>query len=493
MTRWTHLFILLTLPMLTGCNAIKNLIAQALQAYGVTVDVTGTVNFEGLEPDAVSVDIFAPSNNPDGFDDRHCDKVEKEVAGETILVQEDPGCYGRINMIELTSPSTDLDGNELIVDFDGSDFTVEDVPIDFGFIVQVSGDDPSITCTFDFVGYNERTKLTTVETMVTIETEIDDLDILSFELPKAAELFCYDEKPFDEDDVKVVEPVEDEDLVNNGGHLVTPGDTSGSWTSFIVGELDRHHMPEDIWTGGDGLLSGTIDLTDGSKDANYDCRDIPGADTFGGEFPDRLVLIAETDSDQDTAFVRVEYGKGDDVDIRTFEAELRNGKLVQAVPMTGGPARVQVDLNDALDGVGESQVGSFCQSADENARQMVVYATWNEKSDIDLEVLVDDMPAAWYCAPETHGVMVITNDKGYGAEAYSSMATVWEGGSDETYELKVHNYDGNATDVLVRMVYTAPTGETCDFSVEGTVPANDWWVAGSFGPDTNCLADLMAR
>jgi hypothetical protein len=484
-----RLVVFLCLPFLTGCNAIRNLIAEALQGYGVTVDVTGTVDFNGLEPDSIRVDIFAPSANPDGFDERYCPKVEQEIEGQTVMVQEDVDCYGRINMMELNSPSTDVDGGELQIDYDSGEFVVKDVPIDFGFIVQVAADDPSVVCTFDFVGYNENTKLTNIRDMVTLETEIDDTDVFSFELPRTAELFCYEEGSFNPDDVKTKEAVEDASLVDGDGHLVTPSDdTKGSWSSFKMGTLDRHHMPEDIWSGGVGLLQDPIDLTEESKKWEMNCDDLPGADPWAGEFPDRIVIVAETDSDQETAFVRVEYGAGDNKDTRTFKAQVENGMLVQAIPMTGGPARVQLDLNDALDGQGESQVAEFCGDASESSRQMVAYATWNGAADIDLEVLVDDMPAAWYCAPESHGVMVITNEKGHGVEAYSSKSTVWEGGSDEEYELKIHNYDGAEADVAVRVVYTGPSGQTCDFSVEGTVAANDWWVAGTIGPDTECLA-----
>ncbi len=499
------------LPLLLGCNDLKGLVAKAISDAGVGVDIEGAVQVKGDPPSALRFTLFAPSLNPDGFDPDVCPKLETSVAGETVLSPE-PDCYGRINMLELTTPSAAEDGGELVVKLKGDDFVIEDVPFDFGYVLEVTGDDPTVMCTTDYVGYDPDTKLTTTDSLVSLDLdELElELDVPAYTLSRKARIFCVSEESAGDLDLSDIATREDKDHpdapLDDEGSLKDPpadGAPQESWPLVRVGLLDRHYMPEDILRYAEkdgtvadlgGYLDELADITEGGQTMPLDCKGLPGASATGGDYPDRVIIAADVETDADTAFVRVQYGSGDEGDIRTFETPVVNGTIVQAVPMTGGFAKLQLDTNADLDGVGESPVATFCEENDPASRQMLVTTTWNSTSDVDLEVLADGMPASWYCAPEGHGLMVLTSEKGYGVEAYSSGDTTWEGGSDLVYDVKVHHYTLGAepTEVTVRVVYTDPqTLEVCDFSAKRTLAADEWWVVGSFGPGLACPKDLM--
>ena len=53
---------------LSGCDAVKD----AIDAAGITVNVVGTLNVDGDEPEGRSVVLYTPTDNPDAFDDSVC-------------------------------------------------------------------------------------------------------------------------------------------------------------------------------------------------------------------------------------------------------------------------------------------------------------------------------------------------------------------------------------------------------------------------------------
>ena len=160
---------------LTGCDAVKD----AIDAAGVTVNVVGTLNIDGDEPDNRSVVLYTPTDNPDAFDSSVC----------TVEGTEVPGCSGRIDVSKLNTPV-----DQGATTWDGNSFTVEDVTLssDLGFVAVLTGSGTA-TCTQDVIGFDETTKLVTLESMITLDVDLSDptaTDVTEFSLPRDGNVRC---------------------------------------------------------------------------------------------------------------------------------------------------------------------------------------------------------------------------------------------------------------------------------------------------------------
>ena len=160
---------------LTGCEAVKDAIDEA----GVTVNVVGNLSIDGDEPDNRIVTLYTPTDNPDAFDSSACMVDGMEV----------PGCSGRIDVSLLDTPV-----DQGATTWSGDSFTVEDVSLfsDLGFIAVPTGSG-NASCTQDIIGFDQTTKLVTLESMVTLSIDLSDptaTDVTEFTMPRDGQIRC---------------------------------------------------------------------------------------------------------------------------------------------------------------------------------------------------------------------------------------------------------------------------------------------------------------
>ena len=452
---------------LTGCDAVKD----AIDAAGVTVNVVGTLNIDGDEPDNRSVVLYTPTDNPDAFDDSVC----------TVEGVEVPGCSGRIDVSKLDTPV-----DQGSTSWDGNNFTVEDVTLssDLGFVAVLTGSGTS-TCTQDVIGFDETTKLVTLESMITLDVDLSDptaTDVTEFTLPRNGNIRCAapvteptpppaeDVPPPEEPPAEVLDEVLEE---AEDGTVSISGD-GVDWTSFTIS---------------DG--SNTADASEAavtSDDNPISCSEEDGIAPV-------LTLQATAGDDSLTeAFVRIQVGEAvDGVPVYlTDRVKVSGGDINWSISLPGGYAVVQVDTNEELDGVGESLPIEFCQPEELPPQELWVNTTW-DKDDTDIDTHVTELGSlseiAYYSSRRDWGSLDIDVIYGYGPENVKSAADY---SSDVGYEVKIHYYSdhGNgATDTTVRVVYVDPTtNEVCDIIATQTMDmsGSDWWTVGTFGPGFVC-------
>ena len=455
---------------LSGCDSAKEAVDAALDAAGVTVTVVGTLNVSGDEPENRSVVLYAPVDNPDAFDSSVCNFDTPEGPVET------PGCSGRVDVSKLTTPV-----DQGSTTWDGDNFTVADVSLssDIGFIAVLTGSGGS-TCTQDIVGFDQITKLVTVASMVTIDVDMEDptaTDVTEFVMPRDGNIRCAapvtEPTPPPAEEIPPPEEPEPDAVVvdEETGSTSISGDGL-SWSSFTIS---------------DG--TNTADASEGA--VSSDDNPITCADGIAPV----LTLEAATDEDITEAFVRIQVGEaaeGEDPVYLTDRVKVSGGNINWSISLPGGYAVVQVDTNEALDGVGESLPIEFCQPEELPPQELWVNTTW-DMDDTDIDTHVTELGSmeeiAYYSSTRDWGSLDIDVIYGYGPENVKSADDGYS--SDAGYEVKIHYYSdhGNgATDTTVRVVYVDPTtNEVCDIIATQTMSATgDWWTVGTFGPGFIC-------
>jgi hypothetical protein len=432
---------------LTGCDALKD----AIDALGITVDVTGTLVVNGDEPTNRTVTLYSPSDNPAAFDTSVCPMVEGEVA---------PGCSGRVDTSKLTTPV-----ETGATQWSGDNFTVKSATIssDGGFIASLSGDGGA-TCSTGFAGINNTTKIVDASSMITIEIDGAETDISTFALPDTVTIRC---------DAPIEEPVvEEPDVpeVPDAGEDIT-GDGDG-WTSFSIS---------------DGTA--TADASNAAlafADHDIDC----GGDTVIAPV---LNLEAMCDGCGDVAYIRTQFGYGDDAIFTTDATPVAaDGSVSATISLPGGYAVVGLDSDADLDGVGESYTITFCEPEDKPAQEIWIATSWDlDDSDIDTWTVnnVTGESVGWSSSSSSWGSLDVDDTNGHGPENIKSFPE-YVGGE---YEVKIHYWSdhGNGnTNTTVRVVYVDPdTDEVCDVTVTQEMvdtSETEWWTVGMFGPGLAC-------
>ena len=451
---------------LSGCDAVKD----AIDAAGITVNVVGTLNVSGDEPENRSVVLYTATDNPDAFDASVC----------TIEGTEVPGCSGRIDVSKLDTPV-----DQGATSWDGNNFTVEDVTLssDLGFVAVLTGSG-GVSCTQDIIGFDETTKLVTVETMITLDVDLSDptsTDVTEFPMPREGNIRCAapvteptppaaDALPEPEEPPEeVLEEVTDED-----GSI--GGSDDGAWTAFAISE-----------PGGE-----TADASAGavsSDDNPIACSEDEGI------APVLNLTATAADTSLTEAYVRIQVGEAvDGVPVYlTDVVKVSGGEINWKISLPGGYSVVQVDTNADLDGEGESFAIEFCQPDEAPPQELWVNTTWDlDDSDIDTHVteLGSMQEIAYYSSRRDWGSLDIDVIYGYGPENVKSTPGY---SSDAGYEVKIHYYSdhGNGpTDTTVRVVYVDPTsGDVCDIIATQEMRMGggaDWWTVGTFGPGLAC-------
>lgn len=428
-------FALLLLAPLAGCDVASDLIR---------VNVTGSVDVDGTAPAAYSLQLYSYNDNKAAFDTSYC------------FDSSDGDCYGRVKVGELNTPAQGSDGGDLPVEWDGEEFTLSDVPADLLYVLVATGDDGSVICSTDVVGFDERTKVVTAASAITLSTD-EGLD--TFTLPRPVRLVC--DAAATEPDAPANEPGGDP-----GGDDIPAGDDpSASWSSFQI--TDKN---------GGAIYA---DATSANATADVECN---------SNFPSVLqVKATAADAAQDTAFLRIQFGSGDAATFRTMEVPIVGGEIDQSFSLTGGYAVVQLDFDENLDGNGESYTVSFCDRADPPAQEMLVLLSWDkDDTDVDTHIFSQGSEVAYYSLSQPWGDLDIDDVDGFGPETFTSKPGV-EG---NLYEVKVHYYSdhGNGSTVATARVlyYDASTGETCDITASQSMNAYEWWNVGVFGPGLAC-------
>jgi hypothetical protein len=450
---------------LSGCDAVKD----AIDAAGITVNVVGTLAVAGDEPDGRSVVLYTPTDNPDAFDASVC----------TVEGVEVPGCSGRIDVSKLTTPV-----DQGATSWDGDSFTVADVTLssDLGFVAVLTGSGGA-SCTQDIIGFDETTKLVTLESMITIDIDLSDpaaTDVTEFVMPRDGNIRC--EEPVTEP----TPPPEEE--------IAPPEEPPAE----VLEEVTEVAEDGSVSISGDGADWLSFSISDGTNTADASDAAVTGTDNpincADGIAP-VLTLTASTDSEITEAFVRIQVGEAvDGVPVYlTDTVKVSGGDINWKISLPGGYAVVQVDTDADLNGVGESLPIEFCTPAELPAQELWVNTTWDlDDSDIDTHVteLGSMSEIAYYSSSRDWGSLDIDVIYGYGPENVKSTPGY---SSDAGYEVKIHYYSdhGNgSTSTTVRVVYVDPDSlEVCD--IIATQPLrkdgdNDWWTVGTFGPGFAC-------
>jgi hypothetical protein len=450
---------------LSGCDAVKD----AIDAAGITVNVVGTLNVSGDEPESRSVVLYTAIDNPDAFDASVC----------TIEGTEVPGCSGRIDVSKLNTPV-----DQGATSWDGDSFTVADVTLssDLGFVAVLTGSGGA-SCTQDIIGFDETTKLVTVETMITLDVDLSDptaTDVTEFDMPRDGNIRC---------EAPVVEPTPPP-----AEEIAEPEEPPEE----VLEEVTEVADDGSVSISGDGVDWTSFSITDGTSTADASEAAVSGADNpmncEDGIAP-VLMLSASTDADISEAFVRIQVGEAvDGVPVYlTDRVKVSGGDINWKISLPGGYAVVQVDTNAELDGEGESLPIEFCSPAKLPAQELWVNTTW-DMDDTDIDTHVTELGSmseiAYYSSSRDWGSLDIDVIYGYGPENVKSTPGY---SSDAGYEVKIHYYSdhGNGpTDTTVRVVYVDPdTLEVCD--IIATQPMRigggaDWWTVGTFGPGFAC-------
>ncbi len=428
--------------VLAGCDAVGG--ADDLLP---TISITGTVQVDGDMPSGFNFELYSVTGNLDAFDVMYCE--EQGLGGD---------CYGRVKVANLDSPAEI--GN---VKIDGNSFTLEEVTVDLAFVLVVSGDDADITCTTDIVGFDENTKVVTSDSALTISL---DADLAEFELPRKVRLNCFapatePEPPAEEEVVIPEEPAEPEAV--DDGDIQPPAEPA--WTSFVA--TDKGGSP----VFGDASMEPVA--ADVACDASFPAViEVTGA-------------VENVDAEQ--AFIRIQFGTGDEAEYRTIETPIVDGAISQPISLTGGYAIVQLDTDDELNGEGESNTITFCEKGDPPAQELLVILSWDtDDTDIDTHVYSEGSEVAYYSLSQPWGDLDIDDVDGFGPETVTTTPET----AGQNYEVKAHYYSdhGNGpTEVTARVIYYDSENDmTCDVTTSFTMSSYEWYDIGVFGPGMVC-------
>jgi len=415
-----------------GCELVEDL---------ATATITGKVNVDGETPDEYTFELYKFSDNQDAFDNSYCDEVGDDVEGD---------CYGRVKVGKLNSETKP--GNIIV---DGKNFTLEEVPTDLGYVLVVSGKGDGLSCTSDVLGYDPENKVVTSESAIAIDPD-GGLD--NFAAPEPARINCSSTEGEPEPPEEVDPPEPD-----NGGDDI-PEPAVAEWSSFVV--TDK---------------SGTV-LADASTSS------VVSDVVCDSSFPPVVEVQGTLDNaDADTAFLRMQFGSGDDAEFRTMEVPMdADGNVQQAVSLTGGYTVLQLDGDDTLDDQGESYTATFCDRQDPPAQELLLILSWDkDDTDVDLHVTSEDSEVAYYSLSQSWGDLDIDDIDGFGPETFTSTP----GTNGRDYDVQVHYYSshGNGdTNVTLRAVYVDPTGEVCDITTTRNMASYEWWDVARFGPGVPC-------
>lgn len=436
-----RLLSLLALPLaLTGCGSLLP-----------KVDIVGSLDISGDRPENLEFTLYAQTKNAAAFDVEYCGDM-------------DPGtCFGRVDVSKLDTPVTADDGSDLNVVVDGNNFTIEDVPLDLAYILVATGSGGDIVCSTDVIGFDEDTKVVTVDSAITISP---DKGLDTFDLPRPVRLAC--SIPLDEPTAPD-SPVEDEPAgdgeVTDSGDIGTSGDPTASWTAFSI-----------TGKGGSPVYG---DASAANAQADVECG--------GLSFPSVLTVNAtSTDTSATEAYLRIQFGSGEDATFRTVTVPMSGGNITQDISLTGGYAVVQLDTNADLDGSGESYTVSFCEPSTPPGQELLTILTWDvDDTDLDTHILSEGDEIAYYSMSRDWGDLDIDDTNGFGPETVTSTPET----SGRNYEVQVHYYsdhgNGPAT-ATMRVVYVDPSGAICDVTASQAMNSYDWWTVGAFGPGLAC-------
>jgi hypothetical protein len=434
---------------LSGCDLLAEL--------NLKTEITGTIQVDGEMPSNLDFEVYGIIENTDAFDIEYCFDVYDNGSAEVIA-----DCYGRIITRLLKNPKSVGD-----VEINGNSFVLKDVEADVAYVVIATGSDNTMTCTSDIAGFDTNRKVVTKESAITLSLEGG---LEAFQLNAPLQIHC--EAPPTEPeppapDLTVApefpEPEVEDEVLNDEGDLAEP--LVPGWSSFTV--TDKYG--EEIYA----------DASMGADVSSIDCND---------GFPSVLEVRGTAIEATDTAYIRIQFGTGDEAVLQTIETRIVEGEIQQALSLTGGFAMIQLDTNDKLDGVGESHPAMFCRPDAPPAQELLVLMSWDsDDTDIDLHVVGDDgTEVAYYSMNQTWGDLDIDDIDGFGPETFSSTPEA----SDRYYRVAGHYYSdhGNGpTTVTVRVIYHDPsTGEVCDVTASNEMNVYDWWGAATFGPGLPC-------
>jgi hypothetical protein len=411
------------------------------------IDITGTLKVDGDTPSAYSFTLYTWSDNKSAFDTSYC----PEGLGAD--------CYGRVNVRALNTPAVDDAGNPPSVTVDGKNFTIVDAPLDLAYILVVTGDDDTVVCSTDILGFDEDTKVMTSESAITL---FSDSDLTSVDLPRPARLSCA---------APVTEPAPPEDVVEEEPPV--PDDED-----IPAGEDPEAYWAEFTITNKAGTTT-YADASLGSVEADVSC---------GADFPSVLqVHGTAVNADASNAYIRIQFGSGADATYRTIETPIIGGVVDQAISLTGGYSVVQLDLDGDLNGEGESYTVSFCDRDAPPAQELLIILTWDKNdTDVDTHVYSSGTEVAYYSMSQSWGDLDIDDIDGFGPETFTSTTTTW----GNIYDLRLHYYSDHrngATTATVRVVYYDDSvGRICDMAASKLMNSYEWWSVGSFGPGMVC-------
>lgn len=416
---------------LTGCDALSDLIR---------VEIAGTIQVDGTEPGSYSMQLYAQADNEEAFDTSFCEDGPSD------------DCFGRVDVDKLTTPAQSSDGGDLPVEFDGNSFVISDVPASLLYVLVVTGDDGTVQCSSDVVGFNENTKVVDSDNAITIGA---DTDIKTFDLPRPVRLQC---------SAVAEEPEAPSGGGGNGGDGDIPDGSGDDWSLFQITDKS----------------GGTVyaDATGGNTVADVVCD---------SSFPSVLNISAElADASATSAFLRIQFGEGASATYDTIEMPVIGGVIEQPFSLTGGYAVVQLDTDADANGTGESHKVTFCEGADKPAQEMLTILTWDkDDTDVDTHIYSAGSEVAYYSMSQSWGDLDIDDTNGYGPETFTSAP----GTEGNLYDVKVHYYSdhGNgSTNVTMRVVYLDPSGEVCDVTSTTNMTSYGWWDVGVFGPGMAC-------
>ncbi len=418
---------------------MRNYLGWMCLAVGVSgcglvpgVEITGELDISGDMPSEFTFEVYSALTNTGAFDLSYCGEAET-----------DGQCYGRVQMDNLGEPVST--GAAVI---DGTSFTLPDVAADVGYMLIVSSADPGVICNTDIIGVAGEDKVVTSESAIKLELSGG---LTTFEIPRAVRLDC--SIASDVPDVPDQEPPQEPE---NGEDIQPPANPE--WTAFSL-------------TG----KNGTPLYADASADSVV--ADLPCDESF----PSVLEINGEL-AGAESAWIRIQFGSGDNAQYRTIETEVVDGVVQQAVSLTGGYAVLQLDTNEALDGVGESQTITVCEPSDAPVQEFLLVLSWDKNdTDVDAHVHAAGEEVAYYNLQTSWGELDIDDIDGFGPETITSDPSV----GDERYDVRIHYYSdhGNGpTTATTRVIYADPDGGVCDVTVSKRLSNDEWWNVGTFAP-----------
>jgi hypothetical protein len=429
----------LALAMSGGCDIIDDVLPS--------VNITGKIQVDGDMPSDFEFELYSVTKNPDAFDVDYC--VGDGLSGD---------CFGRVKTNRLDSAA---DIGKVVVD--GNSFSLEDVTADLAYVLVVKGVDDAITCSSDILGFDPVTKVVTSDNAISFDLEGDLSDFDA----GTARLNCF--APAEEPEPPAeTEPVEEppaeveEEVIDEDNDIKPPAEPA--WTTFIA--TDK---------GGSTTFA---DASMGPANAEAPC---------GPDFPPVIEIKGEVENAAEQAFIRIQFGSGDDATYRTIETPIVDGQIDQPISLTGGYSIVQLDTDADLNGVGESNTITWCEKGDLPGQEMLVILTWDkDDTDVDTHIYASQSEVAYYSMSQPWGDLDIDDIDGFGPETFISMLET----TGDQYEVKVYYYSdhGNgSTNVSARVIYLDDsTGEVCDVTSNFTMSSYEWYDVGVFGPVMSC-------